>query len=90
MLADNAALRQSIGWDDVQKIWRRLDTGDPAGIGCPMCGRVMRARDVDGVMLDGCPDHDVIWFDGAEITRFRTGLQPAETNRMIRFLDGLP
>ncbi|HEX6286057.1 MAG TPA: hypothetical protein VFZ80_01100, partial [Acidimicrobiia bacterium] len=47
-----------------RRSWRRLDTGDSAGIDCPVCGGVMKAPHVDGVMLDGCPVHDVVWFAG--------------------------
>ena len=88
-LVDAPALRQSVGHESLEWIWARIDRGEPADIDCPACGTAMLAAKVDGVVLDGCPSHDIVWFDGDEIKRFRAGLEPAETNRMVNLLDGL-
>lgn len=88
-LSDAASLRQAVGPETLDRIWHRIDRGEPADIECPACGTAMLAAKVDGVVLDGCPSHDIVWFDGSELKRFRSGLHTPETSRLVKFVDGL-
>lgn len=34
---------------------------------CPICGKTMEKIDIDGILLDRCPNFHGIWFDKGEV-----------------------
>lgn len=37
---------------------------------CPVCGKIMHKIDMNGVLLDKCPNFHGVWFDKGELSQF--------------------
>jgi len=56
---------------------------------CPICGKVMEKIDINGILLDRCPNFHGIWFDKGEISALvnqTTSDTPEDEKTTVNFL----